>query len=690
MLESKITADHLERDAYLYVRQSTPRQVTEHGESTQRQYALRDRAIAAGWPTERIRTIDCDLGRSGAQATDRDGFQHLVSEVALGKAGIVMGLEVSRLARNCADWHKLIELCAMTATIILDEDGIYNPGDFNDRLLLGLKGTMSEAELHVIKARLRGGVLNKARRGELKIGPPVGLIYHPDGRLDLDPDAQVQAAVRLVFDLFERTGSVTQTVRRFHDEGLLFPRRLRTGVSKGELQWARPQHSRLLQVLHNPRYAGAFVYGRCRTGRRPDGSCFARTIPREQWAIVLPDQHPAYITWERFEANQKRLADNALGFGGQRRQGPAREGVALLQGRVLCGVCGARMGVHYNQEHGRSVCSYVCQEVSSRQGGKVCQTVPGKVVDPAISDLLLELMTPVTLETALAVRHEVEAQVIQTDDLLRQQVERARYEAELARHRYMKVDPDNRLVADALEADWNARLRSLAEAQEACDSHRRQLDQRLDAASRAQVLELAQDFPRIWNDPALGPRERKRMARLLIEDVTLIKAEAITVHVRLRGGASRSLMLPRPVPIAQIRRTRPDVISEIDRLLDAHCDREIADLLNDSGCRTWENKPFNLKKVAFIRQEYHLPSRYDRLRRQGLLTAREVAARFGIGQTAVHSWADQGLLTKHHYDSLNRCLYEVPSGIAIIKGHGGHGARLPCTEPVRDRSDTTP
>src|SRR3954447_19607900 len=306
---------------------------------------------------------------------------------------------------------------------------------------------------------------------------------------------------------------------------------------------------------------------------------------------------------------------------------------------------------------------------------KVCQTVPGKVVDPAISDLLLELMTPVTLETALAVRHEVEAQVTQTDDLLRQQVERARYEAELARHRYMKVDPDNRLVTDALEADWNARLRSLAEAQEACDSHRRQLDQRLDAASRARVLELAQDFPLIWNDPALGARERKRMLRLLIEDVTLIKAETITVHVRLRGGATRTLVLARPVPIAQLRKTTPAVVSEVDRLLDLYCDREVADLLNERGCRTWENEPFNLKKIAFIRQAYHLPSRYDRLRRQGLLTAREVAARFGIGQTAVHSWAEQGLLTKHHYDSLNRCLYEVPSGIAIIKGHGGHGAR---------------
>jgi DNA invertase Pin-like site-specific DNA recombinase len=685
MLENKITADHLARDAYLYIRQSTLRQVVEHGESTQRQYALRDRAIAAGWPIERIQIIDCDLGRSGAQATGRDGFQHLVSEVALGKAGIVMGLEVSRLARNCADWHKLIELCALNATIILDEDGEYDPQSFNDRLLLGLKGTMSEAELHVLKARLRGGVLNKARRGELKMGPPVGLVYRPDGRLDLDPDAQVQAAVRLVFDTFEKTGSVTQTVRQFHDKGLLFPRRLRIGVNKGELEWAKPQHSRLLQVLHNPRYAGIFVYGRCRTGRRPNGSYFARTVPREQWAIVLPDQHPAYITQEQFEANQKRLAANAWSFGGQRRQGPAREGLALLQGRVLCGICGARMGVHYNQEHGHLVGFYVCQEVSSRQGGKVCQTVPGTVVDPAISDLLLELMTPVTLEMALTVRQGVEDQIAQTDALLRQQVERARYEAELARHRYMKVDPDNRLVADALEAEWNAKLRNLSAAQDAWDSHRRHADRRLDATSRAQILDLAQDFPRIWNDPALGLRERKRMLRLLIEDVTLIKAEAITVHVRLRGGATRTLTLARPLPIAQIRKTKPEVVGEVDRLLDLYCDREIADLLNDHGCRTWENKPFNLKKVAFIRQAYHLPSRYDRLRGRGLLTAREVAAQFGIGETAVHSWAEQGLLTKHRYDSLHRCLYEVPPGITIIKGHGGRGARSACLELAPDR-----
>src|SRR6202795_137418 len=248
MADLKVTADHLKRDAYLYVRQSTLRQVAEHSESTQRQYALRDRAIASGWPAERVRIIDCDLGKSGSSATTRDGFQELVSEVALGKAGIVMGLEVSRLARNSADWHRLIELCALTATLILDEDGVYDPAEFNDRLLLGLKGTMSEAELHILRARMRGGQLNKARRGELEMCPPVGLVYRTEGTISRDPDAQVQNAIRLVFETFERTGSAIQTLRFFQEQGLMFPRRLRTGPNKGDLRWASPQHARILQV----------------------------------------------------------------------------------------------------------------------------------------------------------------------------------------------------------------------------------------------------------------------------------------------------------------------------------------------------------------------------------------------------------------------------------------------------------
>ena len=371
MPELKVTPEHLKRDAYLYVRQSTLRQVSEHGESTQRQYALRDRAIAAGWLIEHIHVIDRDLGKSGANAAARDGFQQLVSEVALGKAGIVMGLEVSRLARNSADWHRLIELCAVTATLILDEDGIYDPAGFNDRLLLGtLKGTMSEAELHILKARMRGGQLNKARRGELEMGPPVGLVYRTDGTIGLDPDAQVQKAIRLVFETFDRTGSAVQTVRFFRDQGLMFPRRLRTGPNKGDLLWALPHHARILQVLHNPRYAGAFVYGRTRTRRRPDGGTNVIKVPRAEWQFVMPGTHQGYINWECFEANQRRLTDNARAFGTERRSGPPREGSALLQGRVLCGLCGERMGVHYSGEHGHTDPTYVCQETALRRGGK--------------------------------------------------------------------------------------------------------------------------------------------------------------------------------------------------------------------------------------------------------------------------------------------------------------------------------
>ena len=440
MPELKVTSRHLELDAYLYIRQSTPRQVLENTESTQRQYALRDRAIAFGWPRERIHVLDCDLGKSGSRSAGRDGFQKLVGEVALGKAGLVMGLEVSRLARNSADWHRLIELCSLAGTLILDEDGTYDPSNFNDRLLLGLKGTMSEAELHFLKARMRGGMLNKARRGELEMRPPVGLVYREDGVLSLDPDMQVQAAMRMVFETFERTGSAMQTVKLFNEQGLRFPRRIRKGLNKGELHWVEAVHSRILQVLHNPRYAGAFVYGRVRTRRLPDGKQSTTKVPRSDWQFVIPGIHMGYISWEQFEANQKRLSDNALGFGKARKFGPVREGPALLQGRVLCGICGERMGIHYSFAHHEIVPTYVCQE-SIRKGEAVCQRVPGAVVDQAIGTLLLELMQPMTLEIALAVQQEVEARITETDTLRRKQIERAQYEAELARRRFIKVDP---------------------------------------------------------------------------------------------------------------------------------------------------------------------------------------------------------------------------------------------------------
>jgi DNA invertase Pin-like site-specific DNA recombinase len=294
----KVTPRHLQRNAYLYVRQSTLRQVLENTESTKRQYALRERAVALGWPIERVITIDSDLGQSGASAADREGFQRLVTEVSLGRAGIVLGLEVSRLARNCSDWHRLLEICALTDTLILDEDGLYDPSHFNDRLLLGLKGTLSEAELHVLRARLRGGILNKAQRGELKNPLPVGLVYDLQDHVVLDPDRQVQQALTVFFATFERTGSATATVKAFRQQGLLFPRRLRRGVRKGELVWGPLVESRALQVLHNPRYAGAFFHGRTRSCPSKNGHDSCLRLPPEEWHTLLPNAHPGYITWE--------------------------------------------------------------------------------------------------------------------------------------------------------------------------------------------------------------------------------------------------------------------------------------------------------------------------------------------------------------------------------------------------------
>lgn len=678
MPEQKVTNAHLERDAYLYIRQSTPRQVLENVESTQRQYALRERAAGLGWPVEHIHVIDCDLGKTASQSAGRDGFQQLVSEVALGKAGIIMGLEVSRLARNSADWHRLMELCEIAGTLILDEDGLYDPAVFNDKLLLGLKGELSQAELHFLKARMRGGLLNKARRGELEMRPPIGLVYLADGSVGIDPDRAVQSAIQLLFDTFERTGSATQTARYFREEGLKFPRRIHSGAQKGELLWGPVDHSRILEILHNPRYAGAFVYGRTRTRRKLNGKSGPLKVPQEQWLFLIRDVHPGYISWDQFEANQKRLAENIVAFSATRRLGPPREGPALLQGRVLCGICGERMGVQYSREHGEVRIRYVCLEGAIRRGSKVCQTVPGNIVDRAISDLLLELVQPLTLEVALAVEQEVQARCAETDALRRQRVERARYDAELARRRYMSVDPDNRLVAGSLEGEWNEKLRIHQTAQEEYERHTEQQRRLTEEQVRQKVLSLAADFRRIWNDPELEAREKKRMLRLLIEDVTLIKADKITANVRLRGGATRTLTIDRPLPIAQIRRTKAEIVAEIDALLNEHCDPEVVEILNQRGHRTWQNQPFTPKKIEYIRRIYHLKTRFRRLREQGLLTAKEMSSILGVSNTTVYEWARSGLLRRVpcrvaevHRGMGARSLYEPIQDATVIRGRGG-------------------
>ncbi len=546
---SKVTAAHLSRTALLYVRQSSLKQVIHNTESAIRQYDLRGKAIALGWDASQITVIDIDQGQSGASAADREGFQQMVAEVSLGRAGIVLGLECSRLARNSADWHQLLELCGMTGTLICDEDGLYDPRSFNDRLLLGMKGQLSEAELHFIKARLRGGQLSKARRGELIMPLPVGLVYDAARHVILDPDIAVRGAVAHLFATFEATGSATACVKAFRAAGLLFPWRHLKGPRKGETDWQPLAHHTVLRILHNPRYAGCFTYGRHAYHHPPGGTQTRRPLPRSEWISFIPGAHPGYITLDQYDANLATLAANATARGQDRRSGPPREGAALLQGIIICGKCGLRMTIRYHHRRDRDVPTYMCQRDGIENARPVCAAIPGEALDDAIGALLIDTLTPLAVEAALQVSAELEHRADQAAALRAAHVERAQYLADLARRRYLAVDPANRLVADTLEADWNTALRALNDAQDAYDKASQQHTGQLTAARKQRIQQLVTDLPAIWNDPATPQRERKRIARLLLTDVTATRtSDLITAHVRLVAARTTPSPSHRPSP----------------------------------------------------------------------------------------------------------------------------------------------
>jgi DNA invertase Pin-like site-specific DNA recombinase len=677
--DQKVTASHLQRAAYLYVRQSTLRQVVENTESTQRQYALQQRAATLGWPKQSIVVIDTDLGQSGASAVDRAGFQKLVADVAMGCAGIVLGLEVSRLARNCADWHRLLEICALTNTLILDEDGIYDPAHFNDRLLLGLKGTMSEAELHLIRSRLRGGLLSKARRGELRLPLPVGFVHDSEGHVVLDPDKQVQESVRLVFDAFSRTGAARATVKYFRNQRLLFPTRVLRGARKGELVWAPLYLGRVCSILHNPWYAGAYVYGRGRWRKHPDGQTRHERLPRNQWYVNIQDAHPGYISWQEYEHIQQRLetASRAIGF--QRPQTPPREGTALLQGRAVCGLCGSRIHTQYHTtRNGQLAPTYTCPGRGREFADPSCQSMLGTQIDVAVEKLLLDAVTPMALELALAVEQELQARCDEADRLRYRQVERAQYETDLARSRYVHVDPANRLVADSLEADWNAKLCALAVAQEnyqrQCVAARRAIT----GEDRQRILALTQDFPAAWRDPKTPQRERKRMLALLIEDVTLIKQRHITVAVRFRGGATTTLTLPRPLTAQQIRATSVEARQQIDELLGEYTDAQVAHILNERGLLTGAGDAFDATSVHWVRFSAKLSTLKERLLVAGMVTGKELRTRLGVSRNTIANWRINGRLKARICNDSGEWLYWPPEPLH-------HSVASP--KPPIDRSD---
>jgi hypothetical protein len=507
---------------------------------------------------------------------------------------------------------------------------------------------------------------------------PIGLIRDPVGKVVLDPDLQVQAALRTFFEIFRRTGSATSTVRSFREQGLLFPRRLNDGPHKGELAWGPLLHWRALRALKNPCYAGAFVYGRSQTRRTPHGGERRSQLPREQWHTLIRDAHPGYITWADYEENLSRLHDNAQACGADRRHGPPREGPALLQGLAVCGRCGGRMTIRYYVSHREVLPEYTCQREGIEHAQPICQRIVGGALDRAIGDLLVETVSPFALEVALAVRDELEARSQEVDRMRRQQVDRARYEAELAQRRYLRVDPDNRLVADSLEAEWNHKLRALGAAQEEYERQHAGEDDVLNSEQRQQVMTLVTDFPRLWRDPATPQRERKRMVRLLLEDVTLLKTDAVVAQIRFRGGATHTLRLPLPVSAVELRKTHSAVVAEIDRLIDDHTDMEIADILNARGLRPGVADRFSNLIIYHIRQQYRLEKRFGRLRRQGMLTLEEVTTVLGLDPATVKRRAARGQLDSYVYNDKGQRLYAPPGEPAVI-------ACAYCGKPILER-----
>jgi DNA invertase Pin-like site-specific DNA recombinase/DNA-binding XRE family transcriptional regulator len=609
-----------------------------------------------------IVTIDTDLGETAASVADRQGFQKLMTEVSMGRVGLVMGLEVSRLARNNADWARLLEICAITDTLILDEEGIYNPTDFNDRLLLNMKGTFSEVELHVLRSRLRGGILSKARRGELKTRLPTGFVYDHNDKVIIDPDKQIQQCLRLFFDIFQRTGAAFATVKAFATDDMKFPCRMHLGPDKGKVKWQRLTSGRALSILNNPRFAGAYYYGRQRTRMNVDGSTTYFQVPRDQWLVLIKDVHPGYITWQQYEDNLQRLRQNAVAYNVIDRKTPAREGPCLLQGLAVCGKCGQRMTIRYKyQKKGRIEPAYLCQRHRIERWESSCQYIPGAKIDEAISKLLLDSVTPLTLEVALQVQKELEDRFNEADKLRKQQVQRAEYEANIARRRFMQVDPDNRLVADTLEAEWNEKLRQLQDAIDYYEDHRQKESEKLKSVQKKEILKLAKDFPRLWKNPRTPFREKKRMIRFLIEDVTMIrKEENITLHVRFKGGAKKTLTLPPPLKGWQYNATDPKIVQMVDELLTDHNYAEIATILDNRGFKTSQDNRFDRNVIKSITYNYKLKTRFARLRATGKLTADEVASLLGVTAQTARKWGKEGTIKTYPYNDRNGCLYEHP------------------------------
>jgi DNA invertase Pin-like site-specific DNA recombinase len=649
-MNPKIQEHHRHKPAYIYLRQSTPGQVLHHRESTERQYALREKARELGWNESLVRTLDQDLGKTGTEMTRREDFKTLVADVSMGQVGAVFALEVSRLARSNLDWQRLLELCALTSTLVIDEDGCYDPADFNDGLLLGLKGVMASAEIHFLRARLQGGKLHKAQKGELRFPLPVGFCYDAESRIIQDPDEEVRGAVSLVFQLFRETGSAFAVMQRFAAGALRFPKRAYGGAWDGKLIWGRLTHGRVLGLLKNPSYAGRYVFGRFQYRREisPEGKVHPRkhAMAMPDWRVSLQDHHPGYIRWEEFLHNQERLEKNRTNGEETVLAGPAREGLALLQGLLLCGHCGRRLTVRYTGNGGiypRYQCNWLRRE--SLGTSKECLNLRCDLLDAAVAEEVLKALQPAELELALAALAELESRDQALGRQWQMRIERAEYEAALAERRYLEVDPSQRLVASTLERRWNDALLQLEDLKKQAAELQRQEARVATPEQKAKVLALARDLPRLWHAPTTQAKDRKRMLRLLLKDITVEKLsplQQLQVHIRWQGGANISLSVPLPPKIADRVRYPAVLVDRVRQLALRLPDAEIAAQLQREGHVSAKGQAYTAKIVQWIRGCYQIPRVV--LKRPEELSVQQVAKDFGVSPSVVYYWIERQLI----------------------------------------------
>ncbi len=648
---SKLTDRHRARLCVIYVRQSSYAQVERNRESTARQYDLAGRAAELGWPEGAVLVIDEDLGLSGSGSTQRAGFARLAAEVGLGHVGLVLSLEASRLARSNADWYRLLDLCSLTGTLIADVDGIYDPADYSDRLSLGLKGTIAESELHVLKARLHGGLRNKAARGELRMALPVGLVWGgEEGQILVHPDEAVRGAIATVFDRFEQLGSVRATWIWYRGEGLAFP--YQDGRRAG-VDWVTPSYLQIHRVLTHPAYAGAYVYGSTRQERYmdQDGQLHTRRrqLPMDEWQVLLTDHHPdqAYISWDTYLANQARIDANIRPRAHEPGTGAVREGCALLQGLATCGRCGRKLAIHYNRDY--STPGYHCHGRNLAEGRATrCLSVGGLQIHQAVTEAFLAALTPAGVEAALAAAEALAADRDAALDQWRKELERARYQAGLAERRYMAVDPDNRLVARGLEADWEAKLSALATAEAELARKEAARPAGLGPDERKALLRMGADLAQVWQAPTTTDRDRKELLRSLLEEVVIdIDRQAGQARLTLHwlGGAISEVRvtLKRKQPTI---RTDEDTVDLIRRLACHHPDATIAGILNRQGRLSAKGQRYTASMISSLRGYWKIP-RYEPPAEPPhgeTLPLYQAAKELGVVPSTLYRWINEGFI----------------------------------------------